>query len=150
MNTTFAARRVAPLLGLVSAVALVLGGCGESGRFLRRATYPPNFRYISAAELESVMWRLAGRVHELERLAKPPEGEPVDSEAMARVLTFIEREARALEAEGAGSTHPYFDERLDVFLGHVAHARRGLRRTPPVVTSVDDVWQACAGCHDRG
>ncbi len=141
-------------------VALVVGvglaamsfGCADTARMMRRATYPPDFQYISDAELESVMWRLAGHVHALERLTQTAGGTPrpdPDAAAMARVLDNIEREARALESEGSGSTHPYFAERLETFLGHVTHAQRGLRRDPPVLTSADEVWRACAGCHNR-
>ncbi len=132
---------------------LLFVGCGETMRAMRRATYPPSFRYISDAELESVMWRLAGRVHQLEQLTAPSgtgEGDTAPNvAAIARVLERIEHEARALESEGAGSTHPYLSDRLDTFLGHIEHARASLRRDPPVVTSADEVWRACAGCHNR-
>ncbi|MDP6979570.1 MAG: hypothetical protein QF570_13370 [Myxococcota bacterium] len=139
------------LVALSALVAFV--GCTEMMGTMRRATYPPSFRYISNAELESVMWRLAGRVHELERLttggAAGEEGAAPNVPAIARVLERIEHEARALESEGGGSTHPYFSEQLHTFLGHVQHARASLRHDPPVITSADEVWRACAGCHNR-
>ncbi len=135
-------KAVTLILGLMVALA----ACGQNARVLRLATYPPDFRYISDAEIESVMWRLAGRVHQLERLVATAEP---DLPAISNVLERIEHEAGQLEADGASSNHPYLDSRLQEFLGHVRHARMGLRRDPPEITTADEVWRACSGCHDR-
>jgi hypothetical protein len=153
-------------LALVLLLAALWVACSQSAS-IRSTTYPRNFQYLSDEELESVMWRLAGRVYELERLST--HSEP-DYPAMATVLERIDHEARQLrsdrvgptrprlqsklqdffrQSDGVGSTHPYLQSKLQDFLQHVERARMDLRRSPPIATNVDDVWRACSGCHER-
>lgn len=138
--------------GWVAATALVLIGatlmlgCQRNAALLRLTTYPPDFRYISDDEIESVMWRLAGRVHELERVAATDEPEV---ETLLAILDRIEAEAHTLESTGGGSNHPYLQAKLRTFLSKVQRSQVGLRSDPPRVTTVDEVWRACSGCHER-
>ena len=122
----------------------LLVSCANDAQWLRQATYPPQFQYISEDELASVMWRLAGRVHELERQS---ELEQPDAAALSTLIGQIESEARRLDSSGSGSNHPYLQSELPKFLEFVARAKLDLQRTPPHIASVDDIWRACAECH---
>ena len=137
-------RLVRILAAVICAGALL--SCSGSARMVREATYPPEFRYISDAEIESVMWNLAGRVHDLERLTKASEP---DFASLSAVLSQIDVSARHLESDGGGSNHPYFETELKKFLGLVQRAKLDLRRTPLQITSSEEVWRACSGCHSR-
>ncbi len=140
--------RARQALGAVVALCCTVAAssCGDNARLIRRATYPPAFRYIANDEIESVMWRLAGRIHELERMSSAADPEVA---AMSTLLTRIETEARSLSGGDAGSNHPYLQSRLREFLDVVGRARLDLQRSPPRMASVDDVWRACSGCHAR-
>ena len=135
-------------VGAISAIccAIVPLSCGGSTPFLRLAPNPPDFRYISNAELESVMWQLAGQIHELERLTQHQEPQAAELSAL---LHRIEAAARTLNRNGDASNHPYLQNELDKFLGMIERADRDLQRTPPEIVHVDDVWRACSGCHAR-
>lgn len=50
---------------LLSVAWLALSGCGDFAARVRRHTYPPNFHYITDAQLRSTMWRLAFHAREL-------------------------------------------------------------------------------------
>ena len=142
--------RCGPLRSIWLSIAIcccaLLVACANDAQWLRQSTYPPQFRYISDDELASVMWRLAGRVHELERQSN---SEQLDVTALSVLLGQIESEARGLDSGGAGSNHPYLDSKLQDFLDIVARARLNLQRSPPQIATVEDVWHACSGCHAR-
>ncbi len=142
MGPSWPLRSIWPTIA-ICCCALV-AACANDARWIRQSTYPPQFRYISDDELASVMWRLAGRVHELERQS---ESAQPDLTLLSALLGQIELEARGLDSQGAGSNHPYLDSKLQDFLEIVARARLDLQRTPPHIASVDDVWHACSGCH---
>ncbi|MFT5444566.1 MAG: hypothetical protein ACI8W3_003623 [Myxococcota bacterium] len=139
--------RVALALALLVGVAAF--GCNQNARLLRATTYPPSFRYISDGEIESVMWRLASSVHQLESAGDTNDGNDADVASVSRLLLQIERDAKTLSSNGASSNHPYLQTNLQEFLGLVAKARRDLLRTPPQTITSDDVWRACSGCHNR-
>jgi hypothetical protein len=132
--------------GLVLAICCValIASCANDAKTIRKATYPPQFRYISDDEIASVMWRLAGRVHELERQTELESPDPV---ALSALLRQIESEARRLDSGEAGSNHPYLHSKLEDFLQIVARARLDLQRDPPRIATADEVWLACSGCH---
>ncbi len=137
-------RVLAGIAALCSATVVL--SCGDNARLIRQATYPPAFRYISDAELESVMWRLAGRIHELERMNSV---EAPQVAALSALLAKIDADARSLSSQDAGSNHPYLQPRLQEFLEIVGRARLDLQRTPPRRATVEEVWRACSGCHSR-
>lgn len=143
-----ARRRSLRLTWVVTAICCcaVVSSCGNNARWLRQATYPPEFRYISDDEIESVMWRLAGRVHELEQ--RSDSAEP-DVPALSALLDQVEAEARRLDARGGGSNHPYLQSKLQEFLKVVERAKLDLQRNPARIATVEDVWRACSGCHSR-
>ncbi len=151
--TVAACRRA---LFLSSAVLGVVSGslsCANDAQWVRQATYPPQFRYISDEEMASVMWRLAGRVHELERhlgdqLKREGEHSPPDVTALLASLARIEKEARRLDSQGRASNHPYLQPKLRDFLAIVERAKLDLQRDPPHFATVDEVWRACSECHE--
>jgi hypothetical protein len=115
---------------------------------MRRHTYPPDFRYITRAELRSTMADLAQRVAELDGLMRA-EG-PIDAARraeIARLLGELERSANALDEQGWRTNHPRIDQNLPAFVRDVRLAREGVEREPPSYYLAGSVAGACTYCH---
>lgn len=129
----------------LACVSMLLS-CEGNARLFGATTYRPSFRAFGHSTIETVMWRLAGHVHELESLTRDPEAE---IGRYSTILMQIEDTARSLESDGGGANHPYFKSELAKFLAVVEGVNQGLKHSPTETAVVDEVWRACTKCHAR-
>jgi hypothetical protein len=140
--------RLAPLVRAILSSAVVVAGCAGGRAHLRRHTYPPNFRYIERAQLDSAMWRLAAGVNELDDLLDRPE--PVEEARRARiaeVLAAMDAAAAELATHGRPTNHPLIAHELDGFRRALTTARASVESGRPNWYLVGSVSGACLGCH---
>lgn len=137
------------LFGLLAAAALA--SCADLSSRVRRYTYPPEFNYISEAQLRSAMWRLAAGVRELDHLARVPK--PIDEPRrndILKLLVSMERATEELGKEGRPSNHPIIDDHLSILRGDIDLARKQVESEPPSYVLVALLPGACMYCHSRG
>jgi len=133
----------APLL-----LAGLLAGCDELPALLRRHTYPPNFKYISQAQLHSAMWQLADQVTDVDRVMHAPGmSEPERRAEVERMLTDMLATTHALQVQGRPTNHPVIGEHLDGFERDLNQALVGVKAEPPNYYLVGTVSGACLSCH---
>lgn len=133
---------------LVVLLAACLSGCSLRGEDVRAWTYPPDFNYVPAERLRSVMWRLGAGVAELDRLLRaehsgeePPRGEVVAT------LQALQAAAQELGPAGWPSNHPRIGDNVGRFQAEVAAALAAARRDPPQYFLAGSLAGACGLCH---
>jgi hypothetical protein len=122
----------------------------DVGADMRKATYPPDFAYISKEQLQSTMWQLARDASEVDRLAaKPDPLSLVDRNTLLALLRSMETEVDHIGGEGKRTNHPQLDEKRDQFRADLEAARRGVESEPPNYTLARTVSTACTRCHHQ-
>lgn len=135
----------------VLALALLGTACkSDVGGELRKATYPPDFSYISQEQLQTTMWQLARDSKELDRIAAKPDplSEP-DRKTLLALLGSMELEADRIGKDGKRTNHPLLDDQRDQFRADLKAARRGVESEPPSYTLARTVSTACTRCHHQ-
>jgi hypothetical protein len=126
-------------------------GCGDLPGALRRHTYPPDFRHIPRAEVESAMWQLAREIHELDRVLRDDAmSAERRRENAATLLEAAELTTRKLQLDGRRSNHPMLDAHLDQFRQDIIRAHDAVRADPPRYFLAGAVSGACVYCHGGG
>ncbi len=136
---------------LVLAFSVLAIACkSDVGAEMRKATYPPDFAYISKEQLQSTMWQLARDASEVDRLAaKPAPLSLADRNTLVALLGSMEAEVDHIGAEGKRTNHPMLDEKRDQFRADLVAARRGVESEPPNYTLARTVSTACTRCHQQ-
>ena len=136
---------------LVLAFSVLAIACkSDVGAEMRKATYPPDFAYISKEQLQSTMWQLARDASEVDRLAaKPAPLSLADRNTLVALLGSMEAEVDHIGAEGKRTNHPMLDEKRDQFRADLVAARRGVESEPPNYTLARTVSTACTRCHHQ-
>ena len=133
-------RRVA----LIAIAAVTVGACAE----IRQVTYPPDFRYIDRAEVQSTMAELGSRIWEMDEiLAANPKPTPEQRLQVLDLLTEIQSFASTLDPKGKATNHLLIDSHLDAFLEQVEYARLSLAMEPPSFYRAGMLSGSCMGCH---
>lgn len=136
-------RRVTPVILLV-----LLSGCEGAGDLIRRATYPPDFNYVSGDELRSSMDQLGYQLQQLDlALAPGDSGRAVDQQQVLSVLANIERIGTNLRAGDSGSNHPFLEDHMSNFVVDVGRARIAAMANPPSYYLAGRVSGGCVSCH---
>lgn len=133
--------------GILSMLGFV--ACGGLPGAARAPTMPPDFRYLPAEEIRSVMWVLAAEVESLDRLldGAGDADSPARREAVVASLTRMQVAARGLESGGRATQHPGMALDLERLVARLEHARRAALRDPPQYFLAGSVVGACAICH---
>jgi len=126
-----------------------VSACADFSAWLRRYTYPPDFRYITSEQLRSSMWRLAHHVRELDRIMRDPETLPQHRGELAEHLHAMERATDDIDRSGWPSNHPLIDMNLATLRRDIAFARRGVESIPPNYVLAGSLAGACVYCHTR-
>jgi hypothetical protein len=127
---------------------LLLVGCGETAALIRRATYPPDFNYVSGQELRSSMDQLGFQLQRLdEALALEAAGQPVSQPQVLDILANIERIGGNLRAGDSGSNHPFLEDHMTDFVVEVGRARIAASQNPPSYYQAGRVAGGCVNCH---
>lgn len=95
--------RVVLLVGSV----LAMSACSDPGAMIRKATYPPDFKYVSGQELRSRMNQLAYQVQLLDGALVESNNPAVQRQEVLDILRDIERIGTSLRAGESGSNHPF-------------------------------------------
>jgi hypothetical protein len=123
-------------------------GCADPARWIRKATYPPSFHYITQEEIRGTMSALAYQVNELDRIMWRPGGlEPGDRERIVSILTQMQLLAAELK-QGTRSNHPRIDRDAPRLQADVERALEAARSDPPNYFFAGVVYQSCAYCHE--
>lgn len=118
---------------------------------MRRYTYPPDFNYVSAEDLESAMWRLARGVNKLDGIMRT--GSVSGEYPQDEILALLEDMEAAAESLGPGnwpSNHPRISENVEVLRRDIYRARVGAQSRPPDYFFAGTVSGACLYCHSAG
>ena len=137
------------LAALAATLLTYLAGCADPAATVRQFTYPPDFKYVTKAELDTAMGALLEHLQILEGTLAPLEEPPppVDQARVVEELAAIERIARGLEAGPAGSNHPFLQDQMGRFVARVQQARLAAAMDPPRYYQAGTVAGACAQCH---
>ncbi len=109
---------------VVTMIALLLVACNDLASTFRTFTYPPDFTYVSRAELDSRMHQLAYELQQLDlALAAEHDGPPGLQQQVIGILRDIERIGGNLQAGEAGSNPPFFQAQIASVRGWARQAR---------------------------
>ncbi len=134
------------VLGVV--VLTLLSRCGDTAELIRQATYPPDFNYVSGAELRNRMDQLGFQLQRLDSALVPASsGLPVDQQEVVEVLGNIESVGAELRAGDGGSNHPFLEDHMSEFVVQVGRARLAARMDPPSYYLAGRVAGGCVNCH---
>jgi hypothetical protein len=131
---------------LVVATVLTIGACSDPGAMIRKATYPPDFKYVSGQELRSRMNQLAYQVQLLDG-ALADSSNPAQRQEVLDTLRNIERIGVSLRAGEAGSNHPFLKDFMGNFVSDVSQARLAVSMDPPRYYIAGRVAGGCVNCH---
>ncbi|MFT4993744.1 MAG: hypothetical protein ACI965_000765 [Paraglaciecola sp.] len=145
---------------------LVVGACStDMAASLRKVTYPPDFKYVSASQLRSNMAELAAQMQNLDKAlvktleqlsdreqtqgaghSKSNEQSQQQQEVLV-ALRNMEKIASRLQAGEAGSTHPFLQDFMGDFVNDVGRARITASLDPPRYYYAGRVSGGCVNCH---
>ena len=128
----------------------VLTGCADNSALalIRRATYPPDFNYVTGQQLQNSMDQLGYHLQQLDQALEPTEsGQNVQQQEVITVLGNIERIGTSLRAGDAGSNHPFLEDHMSDFVIEVGRARIAAMASPPSYYLAGRVAGGCVNCH---
>lgn len=133
---------------ILSVGALALGACSEKGLApVRAMTYPPDFHYITRAELQGTMAEFARDVDALDALlAREGGAASADPGAVIGILEHLRAQASALQ-RGSDSNHPHLQHGVERMLRDIQRALDGARLRPPDYTWTTRLTGGCTACH---
>jgi len=132
---------------LFTIACTLLAGCADMAQWMRRPTYPPDFRYLTREEVSSAMGELAYHMRELNRLMRGPETPLQHRTEIIENLQAMERSAGQLDQSGWPTNHPLIDMNLASFLRDIKFARESVERDPPNFLLAGPLMGACVYCH---
>lgn len=132
---------------LLAGLLLTLSGCNDFAAAVRQVTYPPDFRYVTDAELRSRMNMLAYQLQQLDGALAVSDPAVPDQEAVVDSLRQIERISSQLQAGDAGASHPFLENDMPAFVSQVNRALLAASQDPPRYYHAGRIVGACAGCH---
>lgn len=124
----------------VTLALLAVGGC------VREYTYPPDFRYLSAQEIQTSMGAMVQAVTEINRLIEDGIRTPDQRQALVRQLEALQ--LASVELDGSRPTnHPVINANIAAFRRHIDTALAGARADPPNYFYAGSVAGSCMYCH---
>lgn len=139
--------RIALVVLLVGLVSLTIGCVERELVPLRRATYPPDFHYLTRDEIQTTMADFARSVDSLDGiLSKAGGAGPADRDAVVGILEKLRLQAIHLES-GNASNHPRIHEDAPRFLRDIDRALLAAKREPPDYSWTGRIAGACTACH---
>jgi hypothetical protein len=126
-----------------------VSACATFSGWLRRHTYPPEFRYITRDQLRSSMWQLALHVRELDRMMRAPENLEPHRASIVEHLRAMAQATDILDSTGWPSNHPLIDMNLATLRRDITLALRAVQGDPPNYVVAGSLTGACVYCHVR-
>lgn len=130
-----------------AALALAMSGCADLARWMRKYTYPPDFRYIERHQLRSAMEQLALHVRGLDQALQAPAPGDQERQAILEHLHGMDKATLSLDTSGWPSNHPLVDINMPRFRQDIRRALDAVERTPPNYTFARALPGACVYCH---
>ncbi len=138
--------RKAGKLLLVFSLFIVVSACSDFASNVRKVTYPPDFKYVSPAELRSHMQQLAYQMQLLDA-ALASDTQQVDQKKVVDILHTMESVGSNIKAGEAGSNHPFLEDYMGDFVSNVTQARLAAEQNPPRYYQAGRISGACTNCH---
>lgn len=142
-------RMAAKLMIYYGALAMVMAGCSDIASAVRQVTYPPDFTYVSGAELRSQMDWLAYQMTLLDEALEVDEPGTVDQQKVVSTLREIELLSAELRAGNVGASHGFLADDMPHFVNTVSRARMAAALSPPRYYLAGRISGACLNCHKR-
>jgi len=135
------------LLGMM----LVSAACSErSLETLRKATYPPDFNYVSQKKLRGTMAQFAWNTELLQRNLENAEVTPEQRLQAVQILGRMAELASRLGSQSVSSNHRQVTENIGAFRRDIIEARDALLKNPPSYGKARTVPGYCLRCHALG
>jgi hypothetical protein len=135
---------------LVCSLLALLAGCEKTLQGIRTVTYPPDFNYISGAELDDTMHQFALYTTLLDQGLRNAPNVTIEQRAGAiDILRKMEKLSRQLGTESLSSNHAVVSFNIDRFRQSIVDARIALQQEPPNFYQVGAVSAYCLNCHVR-
>ncbi|MFT4937701.1 MAG: outer membrane murein-binding lipoprotein Lpp [Paraglaciecola sp.] len=128
---------------------LLLAGCSNDfSAAVRKVTYPPDFKYVTAKELRSNMEQLASQMQLLDSALKQDNSEKTaQQQQVVDALGEIQKIGVGLQAGDAGATHPFLQDMMVDFVDNIRRARNAASMEPPKYYLAGRVSGGCMNCH---
>ena len=136
---------------LVVVALVACAACGKSAsEFLRRHTYPPDFRYVPEEKLRSSMWLLGRETLDLRRVL----GDATLSDSTRRtraelLLGGMEDTVKKIGPQQWSSNHSEMKSALEGLESDIHAAHEAVNHDPPNYFLAGSVSAACLYCHSR-
>lgn len=141
--------RFISIFRIVSLLIMVVGlsSCNNFGDSVRKVTYPPDFKYVTGAELRSHMQLLAYELQQLDATMGQGDISNIDQKVVLDILRRIESLVVNLKAGDAGSNHPYLQDFMGEFANTVGQAKIAAGLSPPRYYMAGRISGGCVNCH---
>jgi hypothetical protein len=131
-----------------SSIMLVAGCSNDFSAAVRKVTYPPDFKYVTAKELRSNMEQLALQMQLLDFALKPDNSDKTtQQQQVLDALGKIQKIGVGLQAGDAGATHPFLQDMMRNFVDEIRRARTAASMEPPKYYLAGRVSGGCINCH---
>jgi hypothetical protein len=132
------------LMGILS-----MTGCSsEFAAAVRKVTYPPDFKYVTADELRSNMHKLAFELQQLDAALLQTNNAGLEQQKQVlQNLNNIQKLATGLHAGDAGASHPFLEDGMGEFITRVQEAKVAASLEQPRYYLAGQVSGGCVNCH---
>ena len=137
-------------IAVASCALLAAVACQQVASGVRKVTYPPDFRYLSDAQVRSSMGKLAPMTARLDGLSRSPTGLAGHRLEVVTILREMERIASRLNPAELPTNHPLLNANLDRLRQDIYDARIAAEREPPSFGRAHSIPAACLICHATG
>jgi outer membrane murein-binding lipoprotein Lpp len=137
------------ILSILFSCTLLVAGCSnEFSAAVRKVTYPPDFKYVTAKELRSNMEQLALQMQLLDLALKPENSDKeTQQQQVLDALGKIQKIGVSLQAGDAGASHPFLQDMMTHFVDDIRRARTAASMEPPKYYLAGRVSGGCVNCH---
>lgn len=136
--------RTRPVAVVLLGAALLVGSCAT----VRKATYPPDFVYLSPSEVRGSMNQMSSSIARLDDiLGAGRRMTPGEHAEIVRILAELESVAKRLGAGGRDTNHLLIDQHIDQFQVELQQAQSAVEQTPPNYYLAGRLSGSCLACH---
>lgn len=133
---------------LITGILNITACSSEFAAAVRKVTYPPDFKYVTAEELRSNMHRLAFELQQLDTALLQTNNATLEQQKQVlQNLNNIQNIARSLHAGDAGASHPFLEDGMGEFIARVQEAKVAAALEQPKYYLAGQVSGGCVSCH---
>jgi len=143
------------IMGLFFTVLMIAACSSDFAANVRKVTYPPDFKYVSAQELRSGMEKMAFQLQLLDQALLTSNSEQImeqqqqqqQQQKVMDALRNIEKIGAKLQAGEGGASHPFLQDFMGGFVSKVTEARIAASLDKPRYYLAGKVSGGCVNCH---